>query len=281
MGMTDNAKFEPDWASPPGDTIKELLHGRQMSTDDLAARTGLPAGFLGLLLTGDAELTPDIAVQMERVFGGSTAFWERREADFRAALRRQIGVIAAEVTARGLDMGTVAERSGLPQPYVTKVLAQSTYFAPWVVEQLRRSVSKPEPTFKEDEARRVAFGGAIQGKVLYRDNWTEQDHENERAYRREISDVVARRRTTLLERGWKVFSQRSTERGGCAVRSWAIDPLSGKRMLESEANELQEQREPSSVEPWPKRSHALPVVRLRLTVGLRQRLYGSTGAPVG
>lgn len=255
--MIDEA-FEPDWASPPGDTIEDTLQARSMTVDDLAARTGLPAGFLTLLVAGEAILSEDVAVQLERVLGAPAQFWVNRERNFRRDLARQVNKVAAEVLARGLAPKVVSERADLPAPYIEKVFAGTAYYAPWVVEKLQRIVSKPEADFKAAADAHAAAFANFKPRVVGRDHWTEQDRENDRVYRTLVDKAVARRKTALLERGWKTFLQRRHLHGVCAMHAWAIDPLNGREVTEDDAYRFQEQREPGSIEPFPERAFPLP-----------------------
>lgn len=79
-------EFNPDWRSPPGDTIKDLLELKGLAPDQLAASLGLTEHDLHLLLVGELIITDDIAATLEHVLGGSQAFWLKRDADFRKPL---------------------------------------------------------------------------------------------------------------------------------------------------------------------------------------------------
>jgi HTH-type transcriptional regulator/antitoxin HigA len=79
---------ETDWASPPGETLLELLEERRMSQRDLARRTGLSPKHVNKLLHGLVPLSADVAVRLERVTGVPANFWNRREANYRSDLER-------------------------------------------------------------------------------------------------------------------------------------------------------------------------------------------------
>lgn len=81
-------KFCPDWVSPPGDTIRDLLSEQQMSPEDLAQKMGIGLDSLTLLLEGRSELTSTYAESLARIFENSTTFWENRELHFRQGLAR-------------------------------------------------------------------------------------------------------------------------------------------------------------------------------------------------
>lgn len=87
--MTDTTiPFRPDWTSPPGDTISDLLEERGWSQAELADRLGYTKKHVSLLINGKAPVTEDTALRLERVFGGQAAFWLAREAQFCAQRAR-------------------------------------------------------------------------------------------------------------------------------------------------------------------------------------------------
>ncbi|MBM2811343.1 MAG: ImmA/IrrE family metallo-endopeptidase [Chloroflexi bacterium] len=82
--MTSTASsFNPDWASPPGDTISDLVEESGWTQADLAARLGYTTKHVSQLVNGKAALTEDAALRLERVFGGPAQFWLIREAQYR------------------------------------------------------------------------------------------------------------------------------------------------------------------------------------------------------
>lgn len=80
--------FQPDWVSPPGDTISDLLEERGWTQAELANRTGFTTKHINLLITGKAAITEETALKLERVLGSTAQFWLRREAQYREALAR-------------------------------------------------------------------------------------------------------------------------------------------------------------------------------------------------
>ena len=75
--------FSPDWVSPPGDSIVDLMEERDWSQIDLARRLGFSAKHLNQLIKGKASLTDDTALRLERVLGTNANFWLNREAKYR------------------------------------------------------------------------------------------------------------------------------------------------------------------------------------------------------
>jgi HTH-type transcriptional regulator/antitoxin HigA len=85
--MTARADFQPDWVSPPGETVLDILEQRGQRPDDLARDIGESVEELMRLLRGERPITPEIAQKFEVVVGGSAQFWITREAQYRARLR--------------------------------------------------------------------------------------------------------------------------------------------------------------------------------------------------
>lgn len=80
--------FAPDWVSPPGDTILDLLEERGWKQTELATRTGYTTKHISLLINGKAPITDDTAIKLERVVGGTARFWLTREVQYREMLVR-------------------------------------------------------------------------------------------------------------------------------------------------------------------------------------------------
>jgi HTH-type transcriptional regulator/antitoxin HigA len=81
--------YNPDYISPPGETLAELLESRGMSQVELAARTGRPKQHINEIVAGKASITQDMAIQLERALGAPASFWNAREARYREHLARQ------------------------------------------------------------------------------------------------------------------------------------------------------------------------------------------------
>ena len=64
-----NTPFNPDWASPPGHTIADLLEERDWSQSQLADRLGYTKKHISQLINGKAPITEDTALRLERVLG--------------------------------------------------------------------------------------------------------------------------------------------------------------------------------------------------------------------
>ena len=83
-------RFEPDYASPPGNTLRSVLAEFCMMPDELAGRLGMSNEDMSRLLAGDLALTDEIADALERELGTPASFWRNREARYRRLKERGI-----------------------------------------------------------------------------------------------------------------------------------------------------------------------------------------------
>lgn len=81
-------KFTPDWISPPGDTISDILEERDWTQEDFAKRMGNSTKHISQLINGKATITQETALKLERVIGGTAGFWLNREIQYRENLHR-------------------------------------------------------------------------------------------------------------------------------------------------------------------------------------------------
>jgi addiction module HigA family antidote len=83
-------QFNPDYASPPGETLLELLNSYGMSQADLSRQLGRPRKTINEIIKGKIRITPQTALELESAFPEISArFWLHREMDYRLALARE------------------------------------------------------------------------------------------------------------------------------------------------------------------------------------------------
>ena len=82
-------QYEPDFVSPPGETLLETIETLGMSQAQLAERTGRPKKTINEIIKGKAAITPETALQFERVLGVPASFWNKREYHYREFLARE------------------------------------------------------------------------------------------------------------------------------------------------------------------------------------------------
>ncbi len=83
MIKTTTYQYKPDYAVPPGEILEETLEARNIKKRDLAERCGLSAKTVSLIMSGKAPITPETAIQLERVLGVSADIWNNLEANYR------------------------------------------------------------------------------------------------------------------------------------------------------------------------------------------------------
>lgn len=110
--------FRPDYAIAPGETLRDRLTEMNLSQAELAARAGMSAKHVNQIMQGNAPITLETAVALERITGVPASFWNRREADYREALLRSK---ARELSAEdekwmaSLPLKELQKRHRLPQ----------------------------------------------------------------------------------------------------------------------------------------------------------------------
>lgn len=114
-----DAPFAPDWVSPPGDTILDLLEERDWTQQQLADRLGYSLKHVNQLIKAKVPLTEDAAIRLQNVLGASVGFWLTREAQYRervavldAALRQMAMVpwLESFPVKELMDVGILAKR---------------------------------------------------------------------------------------------------------------------------------------------------------------------------
>ena len=72
--------------SCPGDTLAEHIEYIGMSQAELADRMGRPKKTINEIIRGKAQITPETALQLERVVGIPADFWMKKEQNYRLRL---------------------------------------------------------------------------------------------------------------------------------------------------------------------------------------------------
>lgn len=81
-------QFIPDYAIPPGETLFDTIEALGMSQAELSERTSRPKKTINEIIKGKAPITPNTALQLERVLGVSAAFWNNLENNYCETLTR-------------------------------------------------------------------------------------------------------------------------------------------------------------------------------------------------
>lgn len=86
--MSASQVYSPQWTSPPGSTIRNLVEIKDLCVDDLALGLCLSNQQMQKLLQGDVLITNEIAKGLSSLLGGSVDFWLDRDALYREDLVR-------------------------------------------------------------------------------------------------------------------------------------------------------------------------------------------------
>jgi len=86
--MAINESLYSDLPIPPGEYLEEVIDGLGITKNELAGRLGRPASKLSAIFKGKKAITPDTALQLERVVGVPAHIWTGLESEYRLALAR-------------------------------------------------------------------------------------------------------------------------------------------------------------------------------------------------
>ncbi|MET0001277.1 MAG: ImmA/IrrE family metallo-endopeptidase [Candidatus Thiodiazotropha lotti] len=125
--------FSPDWVSPPGDTILDLMEERDWSQTELANRLGFSSKHLNQLIKGKVSLTYEAALKLERVFGSTVSFWMNRESKYRQQMAK---LEAQEMYSKWVDWLDKLPLSDFKRLGVIEDKRISEKSKPLLVEQL-------------------------------------------------------------------------------------------------------------------------------------------------
>lgn len=177
-----DAPFAPDWVSPPGDTILDLLEERDWTQQQLADRLGYSLKHVNQLIKAKVPLTEDAAIRLQNVLGASVGFWLTREAQY----RERVAVLDA--AERQVPMVPWLERFPIKEMMEVGILAK------------RRVDTKSKPAMVGEL---LSFFG-----VATPDQWESQYGCMELAFRRSREDQA----DVAAISAWLRMGERSAEK---------------------------------------------------------------------
>lgn len=86
--MVTSSSLHSDLAVPPGEYLAEVIEELGMTQADLAARMGRPAQAVNEIVLGRKAITPDTAIQLEKVTSVPAHIWTGLEDEYRLVLAR-------------------------------------------------------------------------------------------------------------------------------------------------------------------------------------------------
>ncbi|MDZ4198630.1 MAG: ImmA/IrrE family metallo-endopeptidase [Kiritimatiellia bacterium] len=78
--------YQPDYAIPPGETLREVMESLGMTQQELGIRTGLTVQSLNRIFKGDQPISYDTANALEMATGTPARFWNNLEVRYRERL---------------------------------------------------------------------------------------------------------------------------------------------------------------------------------------------------
>jgi plasmid maintenance system antidote protein VapI len=85
---TMGRSFQPGFAIAPGETLKELLELKEWSIIDVVNLSGIEKSDIENILSGEREITEDIALQLGKLTGISQGFWLNLERGYQETKER-------------------------------------------------------------------------------------------------------------------------------------------------------------------------------------------------
>ena len=151
---TDQAIYS-DMPIPPGEYLEEILDELGMTKDELAKRMNRPAPKLSAIFKGEKAITPDTALQLEKVVGVPAHIWTGLESEYRLTLARLQQTLAQEQLKKETALITkfrYADLAGLGlikkhTRAVDKVLALQKFFGVTSLKTVP-SLKRYQPAFR-------------------------------------------------------------------------------------------------------------------------------------
>lgn len=150
MNNTVGNHYVPDYVSPPGETLLDVLEERGMSQAELAERTGRPKKTISEIIDGKAAITPDMALQLERVLETPARFWNEREKNYQDFLARQKDFRMKGknhdkwTLTTSISLGLLAfATDSVDWPTMTALLVGNTFGGLWLSPDLDLKHSRP------------------------------------------------------------------------------------------------------------------------------------------
>lgn len=110
--------FEPNWASPPGDTITRLAAAESVPIHELAVRIGFDDDVFAGIMEGRVRIIGEIADTLSAELGASPQFWSERYNQFVADKSRVSSAVPApslSTWGQSFPVRTLRELGWLPK----------------------------------------------------------------------------------------------------------------------------------------------------------------------
>jgi Zn-dependent peptidase ImmA (M78 family) len=181
--MENLLEFKPNWASIPGNTIREVLVTKKFTIPALASKMQTTPEFINDLINGQNQITQDVAENLSKYLGASTDFWLKREEQYRNILAQNYN---PESWIKELPIKDMI-KFGWIKDVTDKVGECLAFFdvpdvKTWRLkysELLKTTSFRTSPTFKTDHAATAAWlrHGEIAAKKIECKKWDENSFE--------------------------------------------------------------------------------------------------------
>lgn len=91
MSIRDPKKWQPGWAVPPGDTIREAMIEKGWTQAQLAVALRYHQSYTSDILRSKRAISVTLALRLEAVFGVSAEFWLGLQQGHDLAVARRMG----------------------------------------------------------------------------------------------------------------------------------------------------------------------------------------------
>lgn len=102
-------EFIPEFIVPPGETLLETIEDLGISQTELAKRTGRPLKTINEIIKGKTRITEETSLQLEKVLGIPSSFWNTLEKNYREAIAREVEKVNLSKSVEWLDEFPIAE----------------------------------------------------------------------------------------------------------------------------------------------------------------------------
>jgi HTH-type transcriptional regulator / antitoxin HigA len=182
--MTETETFRPNWASPPGDTIADVLEEKELSLAAFSKRIGCSIDEAKDLLAGRLVMSVGLARKLHAELGATVEFWMSRDFHYRESVARLSGAETKDWIAE-LPLGDMV-RFGWMRPVAAaqEVAACLSFFdvpdigawrAKYALLQ-ERVAFRSSPSFESRPGAVAAWlrQGEIEARPIKCDSWNPQ-----------------------------------------------------------------------------------------------------------
>lgn len=85
--MSEN-QFKPNYAIPPGETLREVLEDKNLDPANLSKTIGISVSVIEGILNGEEPITGEIAQTFEMHLDIPASFWNNLEANYKNLLKQ-------------------------------------------------------------------------------------------------------------------------------------------------------------------------------------------------